>query len=372
MARELKVVDAGDVIAVMSGVRRALKGEGPAVMPYFGVPDDLETEVDDDVAIVIETSGSTSKPKRVALSADGLRASADAAYARLGGTGDWLLAVPTNYIAGVNVLVRAIVAGTAVNVMAGLADGSGVERFVRACATLTHTRRYVSLVPVQLARLLESPDALEPLRRFDRILVGGQAMPAGLTERALEAGLNVSVTYGSTETCGGCVWDGAPIGDTQLEIVDGRIEIASSSLALGYLGAPRRTAAAFHERHGRRWYRTDDLGDVTGGILTVQGRVDDLIASGGVKVSLAEVEAEVRGIPAFEQAVVVAVPHPEWGEVPVVVSTAGMPLEDLRARVAAALGPAAAPHRLLQVDAIPLLPSGKPDRLAIVALARTP
>jgi O-succinylbenzoic acid--CoA ligase len=366
MTRQLVVVNAVDSPAVVTALRAALTADGPAILPHalpetVTVPDTVEQRV----ALVVETSGSTGRPKRVMLSADALLASAAASDAALGGPGDWLLALPLNYIAGLNVVVRSLASDTDLIPM----DGFSVDGFIAAAERLARPLRYTSLVPAQLARLIDADDALETLRRFDRILVGGQAMPVALAAKALELGLNVTRTYGSSETSGGCVWDGLPIGATEVAIIDGRIELAGNTLAEGYLDDPRRTAYAFREHDGKRWYRTDDTGKIIDGVLRVTGRVDDLIVSGGIKVSIAEVEAAVRALPGLGGAVVVGAPHPEWGEAPVVVSTVGMPLDDLRDAVAATLGPAAAPARILLVDVMPMLPSGKPDRLGIAALA---
>jgi O-succinylbenzoic acid--CoA ligase len=247
--------------------------------------------------------------------------------------------------------------------------GFSADRFVEAAAALDGPRRFTSLVPAQLERLIEADAALETLRRFDRILVGGQSAPVSLIARGLELGLNVTRTYGSTETSGGCVYDGLPIGTTEVRIVDGMIEIAGSVLAEGYLDDPRRTAFAFREHDGKRWYRSDDMGEIVDGVLRVIGRVDDVIISGGVKISLSEVEVAVRALPGLADAVVIAAPSAEWGEVPVVVSTVGIEIDTLRDAVAQKLGRPAAPDRLLHIDVIPLLASGKPDRLALAALA---
>jgi o-succinylbenzoate---CoA ligase len=362
VTRELLVVDSRDTVAVAHALRAALTADGPAVFPYEGTPADAPATVEQRVAVVVETSGSTSRPKRVALGADALLASAAAAESALGGPGDWALALPLHYIAGINVVVRALATDSDFT-----ADERGFDagRFAESLGAA----RYTSLVPAQLARLLDLED-IEPLRRLDRILVGGQAMPVALAARALELGLNVTRTYGSSETSGGCVWDGLPLGSTEVRIEDGRVEIAGGVLAHGYLDDPVRTAAAFVEHDGRRWYRTDDTGHLVDGILTVTGRVDDVIVSGGVKVSLAEVEAAVRGMPGLSGAVVVAAPHPEWGETPVVVTEVAVELDDVRDAVALRLGRAAAPSRVIVVPSIPLLGSGKPDRLGIASIAR--
>ncbi len=368
MTRPLVVVDASDRDAVIDALMHALSGDGPAVLPHAGAPAGLPSIVAQRVAVVVETSGSTAKPKRVALSADALLASAAASESRLGGPGQWLLALPAHYIAGVAVLVRSLAAQT--HPVTLPSDSFSVEGFVEAAAQLTGARRFTSLVPAQLSRLLAYPDALEPLRRFDGILVGGQATPADLAAQAVEAGLTVIRTYGSSETAGGCVYDGVPIGDAVVEIVDGRVELGGGMLAEGYLDDESRTAAAFVERNGRRWFRTDDTGLVHGGVLAVTGRVDDVIISGGVKVSLAEVEAVVRALPGMAGAVVVGAPSAQWGDAPIVVSTLAIPIGELRDAVASSLGRAAAPASILVVDAVPMLPSGKPDRLRIAALAR--
>ena len=323
--------------------------------------------VDQRVAVVVETSGSTGRPKRVALSADAVLASAAASIAQLGGPGQWLLALPVHYIAGINVLARSIVSGTE-PVM--IADGSfKPESFIAAASSMNSSPRYTSLVPTQLARLLESDAAIDALRAFDRVLLGGQVAAATLVDSARSAGIAVTRTYGSSETCGGCVWDGSVIGDTRLRITDGRVEVAGSVLAEGYLHDPRRSAGAFRISDGVRWYRSDDLGELHDGILTVFGRADDVIVSGGIKVSLAAVERVVQTLPGQSIAVVIGAPHPQWGEAPVVVTSTAVSLEAVRETVAAALGPEAAPMRVVHVDILPTLASGKPDRLAIASLA---
>jgi O-succinylbenzoic acid--CoA ligase len=316
-------------------------------------------------AVVVQTSGSTGRPKRVALSASALLASAAASDTMLGGPGQWLLCLPAHYIAGINVLVRSFAAQTEPVIMQGAFTASG---FAEAAAELDHPVRYTSLVPAQLSRLLREDAGVEALRRFDRVLVGGQALPQRMHALAIESGINITRTYGSSETSGGCVYDGVPIGDTIARIHNGRVELSGSVLAEGYLDDPERTAEAFVERDGRRWFRTDDAGEVVDGVLHVTGRVDDVIVSGGVKVFLAEVEAVVRSLEGLVDAVVVAAPHAEWGESSVVVHTVGMPLPQLREVVVVRLGPAAAPSRIVLVDELPLLASGKPDRVAIAAL----
>ncbi|WP_258045896.1 AMP-binding protein [Leifsonia shinshuensis] len=322
---------------------------------------------------MIETSGSTGVPKRVALSVDALLASAAASAGAMGGQGQWVLALPAHYVAGAQVLVRSLAAGTE-PVLYGEGHFDPL-RFAALAGELTDDLRYTSLVPVQLARLVDAAEggAREvgsALRRFDGILVGGQALDRGLRERAEMLGARLLTTYGSSETAGGCVYDGAPIGTTLVREVDGLLEISGPTLAEGYLGDPERTSAAFHEEDGVRWYRTGDLGDVHDGRVTVRGRSDNVIISGGEKVLLDSVEQLVRSRPGLGDAVVVAADDPRWGQVPVVVATATADLGGLRALVAEQLGRAAAPARIVTVAELPHLSSGKPDRVAAAGLAR--
>jgi O-succinylbenzoic acid--CoA ligase len=402
VTRTLATVPADDPAAVLRALRAALTGDGPAVLPRAAVaapaaaadadavastaavrralpaPD----RVAQNIALVIETSGSTGVPKRVALSTDALLASAAAsagalagrAGKQISGQGQWLLCLPAHYVAGSNVLVRSIAAGTEPVVMPSGRFDPVVFR--DTALAMTGDERYVSLVPVQLARLVDAAAAdaslLDILRRFDRILVGGQSLRPELRERAVELGLNVTRTYGSSETGGGCVYDGMPIGPVRARAVDGALELAGPVLAEGYLGDPERTAAAFHEADGIRWYRTGDLGTVADdGRVTVLGRADNVIISGGEKVLLDAVERCVRELAGMADAVVVAADSAEWGQVPVVVVAAGATpeLAEIREHVASALGRAAAPARLVAVERMPLLASGKPDRVALRRLA---
>jgi O-succinylbenzoic acid--CoA ligase len=369
MNRGLRAVSDADPAAVLVALRDALAG-GPAILP--GSPrTELPEAVDQRVAVVIETSGSTGVPKRVALSANALLASAAASESSLGGPGQWMLALPTHYIAGINVLVRSLAAG-----FEPVYFGSGhfdATEFAGASRTMDGTLRFTSLVPAQLARIVDAADddldLLAAMRRFDRILVGGQATPPALLARAIELGLNVTRTYGSSETSGGCVYDGIPIGTVEARIVDGQVELAGPVLADGYLGDPATTDAAFAMHGGVRWYRTGDAGEIVDGALRVTGRLDNVIISGGEKVSLDAIERVVHAIDGLVDAVAVGSPSEEWGEVPVVFTSGHATLAEVKAAVIAALGRASAPVALVRVESVPQLPNGKPDRRALTAFA---
>jgi O-succinylbenzoic acid--CoA ligase len=369
MSRGLGVVSDADPAGVMVALRDALAG-GPAILP--GTPrTEPPAAVEQRVAVVIETSGSTGVPKRVALSANALLASAAASESSLGGPGQWMLALPTHYIAGINVLVRSIAAG-----LEPVYFGGGhfdAAEFAAASRVMDAPLRFTSLVPAQLARVVDAADndldLLAAVRRFDRILVGGQATPPALLARAIELGLNVTRTYGSSETSGGCVYDGIPIGTVEVRIVDGQVELAGPMLAEGYLGDPAATDAAFIVRDGVRWFRTGDSGEVVDGALRVTGRLDSVIISGGEKVSLDAIERIVHAMDGLADAVAVRSPSDEWGEVPVVFTSGQATLAEVKAAVIAALGRASAPVALVRVESVPQLPNGKPDRRALTAFA---
>ncbi|SDG77154.1 AMP-binding protein [Microbacterium pygmaeum] len=369
--------DPRDVLRALKG---ALHGAGPAL--GLGMVSDLPADVRPGTAVVVTTSGSTGVPKSVLLSRDALTASALATADRIG-EGAWLLALPASYVAGMQVLVRSIVADREPAVMSGAFTA---QAFTAAALMMVSTDRgiriptYTSLVPAQLTKLLDAAvhdgTVLAALRSFETILIGGQALPAVTLERAVDAGVRVTRTYGSTETSGGCVYDGRPLRGVSVRIAEGEVRIAGPTLADGYLGDRDTTDIVFvRDDAGTRWYRTGDAGLIEDDVLRVRGRIDNVIVSGGLNVSLDRVERIVRGIAGLESAVVVGVTDARWGEASVVVVARGealrrsesVQLEEARAAVAAEIGPHARPKRLILVDDLATLPSGKPDREAIRA-----
>jgi len=306
-----------------------------------------------EVAVVIATSGSTGEPKGVQLSAAALVHSARASLNRLGARpGErWLCPLPTSHIAGLGVLVRSLVAGTAPVVTDRL---DPMELGAPGCA-------FVSLVPTQLRRML---DAGADLAAFRAILAGGAAVPASLLAEARACGARVVTTYGMSETCGGCVYDGVPLDGVQVRTgVDGQIRIGGPVVFSGYRNRPDLTAAALDNG----WFVTSDVGHLgAGGRLTVRGRADEMINTGGEKVAPAEVAAILAGCPGVREAIVFGEPDPQWGErvtaAVVPIDPAAPPnLAQLRAAVRRRMPSYAAPKALILVPELPLLPSGKPD-----------
>ena len=319
----------------------------------------LDRPADPGAAVVVLSSGSTGEPKAVVLSGAAIRAGATATHDRLGGPGHWLLPLPRHYVAGLMVLARAHLAGTQVVPLArDLANLPTVD--------LAAGRHYLSVVPTQLVRALERPELVEALAGLDAVLVGGGAADAALLGRARAAGIPCVTTYGMSETCGGCVYDGVPLDGVDVQVdADGRISIGGPVLLSGYRGRPDLTAEVL----GTGRLRTADRGawatDADGiPRLRVLGRVDDVVVSGGYNVDLAAVEQRAQAWPArgAAEVVVVAVPHPEWGVEVVAVADAPLPHDGLTAWVRAELPVFAAPRRLVVLDRLPRTPSGKVDR----------
>jgi o-succinylbenzoate---CoA ligase len=313
--------------------------------------------VREDTAVVIATSGSTGQPKAVELSAAALTASAAASLRRIGaGPGErWLCCLPTFHIAGIGVLVRSLIAGLEPVIV------PAVSPEILAASGCSH----VSLVPTQLRRLLDAGASPGPIKSA---LLGGAASGDAMLAEARTSGWRVVMTYGMSETCGGCVYDGVPLDDVAVRLgTGGQIEIAGPVLFSGYVGQPALTAAALRDG----WFHTADLGCWRpDGSLSVRGRADDVINTGGTKVVPGEVEAVLGTCDGVADVVVLGLPDPEWGEAVTAFVVAADPADppdagDLRSRVRHAVSVYAAPKRVVVVPEFPLLPSGKPDRAAL-------
>jgi O-succinylbenzoic acid--CoA ligase len=340
-------------------------GGGPAVLPFTDpalrdamAPDE---PAEPGTAVVIATSGSAGAPKGVLLSARALTASAEATHARLGGPGHWLLATPAHYIGGLQVLVRSLLAGTNPVLLTGA--GFRPDDFAAAAARLEGGPRYTALVPTQLVRLLDDGGAgLAAAKTFDAIVVGAAATPPDLRERAADAGVRIVPAYGMSETASGCVYDGVPLDGVRVDLSGDRIRIAGDVLAHGYRLRPDLTAESF----AGGWFTTSDRGvRHDDGRIEVLGRADDMINTGGVKVSANAIERCLRAQPGVRDACVVGVPDPEWGEAVVAMVVARGEHGDLRAAVRAELGAAATPKRIEFGAELPLRGPGKIDRAAV-------
>jgi O-succinylbenzoic acid--CoA ligase len=322
-------------------------------------------EIDSDVAVVVSTSGTTGVPKGALLSATALTASAEATHRRLGGPGRWLLALPAHHVAGLQVLVRSVVAGTTPVAVSTSLDGDELASAVRS---LGSGRRYASLVAAQLDKALLNSDATEALASLDSVLIGGGPMPVEVAEKASAAGVSVVRTYGMSETAGGCVYDGIALDGVRVRIDDGRVVLGGATLAKGYRNPVESDPFA-----EPGWFRTDDLGAVDdSGVLRVLGRVDDAISTGGLTVFPQLVEAALATHPAVADCAVFGVPDDRLGQrvVAAMVVTAGCqppPIAELRAHVMQSLDPTAAPREVHVVDELPRRGIGKVDRRGLAA-----
>ena len=360
--------------------------------------------------LVLRTSGSTTGTGRlIAMSAAALVASARATHDHLGGPGTWVLPLPAHHVAGLQILIRSLLAGTApvmVDTSTGfsptaLADALRSARSVTGPTAGSTTRLYVSLVPTQLVRVLRDPTARRALAEADAVLLGGAAADPSLLARARRAGITVVTTYGMSETGGGCVYDGRPLDGVELAIQDpdadgaGRILLSGPVLAEGYLRDPDeadpdpdgtgRAREGFRHTGAGRVLVTSDRGRLRpDGRLEVLGRLDDVIVTGGVKVEPRYVEEALTGLETVAEACVVGLPDEQWGSVVVaaVVCELATGQEDsgssdgrsrpdgaaLREAIRDRLDGAHAPKRVVILQALPLRPSGKVDRRAVARL----
>jgi o-succinylbenzoate---CoA ligase len=357
--------------AELASALAAALHDGPVVAPFPTDPVERRQAlavlrpdrpvIEADAAVVISTSGSTGRPKAAVLSRAAIRASVAATHHRLGGPGDWVLALPGHHIAGLMVLARTVVAGTlAWPVRTDLRDLPAVA------AELTG-RRYLALVPTQLARARRNPRAWDALATFQAVLVGGGRAQPGLLAHARASGIPVVWTYGMSETCGGCVYDGRPLDGVEVVVVnDGQILIGGPVLFSGYRLRPELTRSSLV--NGR--LATADRGRWVDGRLEVLGRLDAVVITGGLNVDLSAVEVLVQewaGRTGCE-AVVVGVPDAEWGTKIVAVTDGPGDLTELQQLVRRSLPAYAAPRALVQLKQLPRLASGKPDRAVIKAL----
>ncbi len=393
------------VLTVIPLLRAAMAGNGPVLLPVPAGDQretarlvtslaagtamaDWEDDPHDPTALVVATSGSTGVPKGALLPASALIASAQATRHRLAGRrppgggpppGRWLLTLPATHIAGLQVLLRAIAEGTEPTVL-DTAPSFTAERFVRAVNSMPSGPRFTSLVPTQLLRVLTDPDATTALTTFDAVLVGGASTPQALLDDAAQAGVRAVTTYGMSETCGGCVYNGVPLDGVSLSLDvtsgdgrPGRVSISGPVVARGYRDLPRHPSFVQEPGDRFRTFVTEDVAVLTANRWQVVGRVDDVIVTGGIKIDPGIVESVLIRVSGVREVIVTGVPDATWGHAVVAVVVAGPEgppsLDALRKAAAYAHGAAAAPKHLVLVGELPLRGPGKPDRAAVRDIA---
>lgn len=370
---ELSPVDPANPLAIMPALEEALTGQR-ALLPVPAndpartnlLRNTLEpgAPIDDDIALVVSTSGSTGKPKGAMLSPANLISSADATHQALGGEGQWLLAMPTAYIAGIQVLVRSMVAGVE-PAFVDLSRGFNVAEFVARAEELATTgeRTYTALTPMQLAKATSTLKGIDALRTFSAVLVGGAATNPRLLESAAKLRINVVTTYGSSETSGGCVYDGSPIAGARVKIVDGRIHLGGPMVARGY-----RNVDSPDLKDG--WFRTSDAGSLIDDHLTVHGRIDNIIDSGGLKLHPEVLETFLLKVDGVTGACVVGKQDARFGERICAAYSGSATVADIMnafddAEDAGEIARWQVPKEIKVVPALPQLGPGKVDRAAV-------
>ena len=325
--------------------------------------------IDSSIALVVATSGSTGTPKGAQLTAANLVSSADATHRALGGTGQWLLAMPAAHIAGIQVLIRSLVAGVE-PLCLDLSEGFSIPDFACAAHELAATgdRSYTGLTPMQLAKAMDSLEGIEALRTFDAILVGGAATHPQLLESAKKLRITIVTTYGSSETSGGCVYNGQPLDSARVRLGDeGRIYLGGPMIAQGYRNVD--SDAFVVDESGTSWFATSDAGALHDGHLTVTGRLDNILNTGGLKLHPEQLEQHILRVPGVDGVCVAGIPHPRLGQMIVAAYTGWADVGD----ILVALDDSGLPRWQIPKDfkrlaELPTTGPGKVDRLAVTRL----
>jgi len=394
----------GGVLKLASVIGPALDGTGPAVAPIAAGSESFITQTlealrpDDprfplessDIAIVSATSGSTGTPKGVMLSQQALTASATAFGNRFGTNNRWVVSMPAHRIAGIMVLVRSWFHNSPFEIDPSVGGARTFEAAAFAATTMRAVREsnkdgrslMVSLVPTQIARLLESGSVgIEALQSYDLVLSGAAATSQPMLNKLRELGIKVSVSYGMTETCGGCVFDGRPLDGVKIslgtkdDVEPGRVTISGPVAASGYRLRPDLDAVSFISGQ----IQTHDVGKLdSSGLLHILGRLDDVVTVGGVNVALSAVESLIRHHPAIEDVAVIDLQDELWGSIPIAyaVTRTHVPdtsnlISEIQSTIQDQIGRAAVPRTVQFVSALPMLDSGKIDRISLRMQAAT-
>ena len=335
---------------VMALLAEGLAGRGSAL----NFTDHTIESVPTDVSVIVQTTGSSGAPKYVGLSRSALITSARLSLEYLHASpGDlWSLLLPLHHIAGINVLVRSLELGT-----------TPID--LRESRSYTDVD-FTAVVPTQIFSALNGDqELLAHLQSAKTVLVGGAALTGELYQSAVNAGISIARTYGMSETSGGCVYEGRPLGDTQVRISeDGFVEIAGPTIASGYI----EDAATWSESFYEGWLRTSDLGHIdSSGSLSILGRGDDLYISGGEKVSLTAVTKKLEERYSHNSWVAFALDDFKWGQRLVIVVAGENPptQEEVESLLRDTFGSAAKPKQYVTFKTFPLIGIGKIDRLAV-------
>lgn len=348
--REVRLVDpAWSVSELMARIAKALVSDGPAL----ALTPISQSSVNSRIALICSTTGSSGTAKEVGLAATSLLASAKASNAFLGATfgSTWSLLLPLNHIAGINVLIRSLELGTTPTSLIGY-EG----KYPRV--------DFTAIVPTQLFRALNGDEYLrEHLQGAKAVLVGGAALSQELRGAAESAGINLIETYGSTETSGGCIYNGKPLHGVDVKIDESmRISIKGNVLAYSYLNPDLQLT----DNEG--WYRTSDCGRIVDGKVIVDGRADDVVITGGENISLSAIERVISGEFPESQSAAFALPDSEWGQAIhlAVVGLSEANNSRIQELLTKAIAPAAKAKAIHHLQELPLIGIGKVDREELV------
>ena len=334
----LRVSPACEISQLAREITAALVGDGPTL----GFGEISSEHAPSYAAVAIGTSGTTGTSKEVLLSSTALISSARASNKFIGAQSGqtWSLLLPLTHIAAVNVIVRSMELGTT---PIDLRDFDG--EYPKA--------DFTAIVPTQLFRALNGDQhLLSHLKSANAVLVGGAALSQALRNQAELAGIKVITTYGMTETCGGCVYDGTTLDGVEIEIRSGKICIKGSVLA-----------SSIAVNNG--WYETNDLGEYDNDHLVVIGRSDDVIISGGENLSLNAVENSLGLAYPDTQFAAFAVEDPQWGQSLQLAVVGTISDDQIAAHLEKDLGGFAKPKGIHRMTSLPLLGIGKIDRKSL-------
>jgi O-succinylbenzoic acid--CoA ligase len=358
-------IDIDSVIDIL-----AIQHTGDVPLPYVGHRPSLHISSAPDVAVCLETSGSSGRRKIVPLTFTNVASSVRSSRSRLGNGADdrWLVNLPLDHVGGLSIIWRTLEAGGSAAVSPFDSSGAIIERLNPTLA---------SMVPTMVHRLVESnPGALASI---GSVLIGGAALALPLWERCMDEGVRLVPTYGLTEAGSQVAtaapgevkmlagWAGTPLRDMDVVIVGldhepvqpgqtGLIAIEGPAVFDGYLG----------EEFRRGRFITNDIGHLDAeNNLYVEGRIDDVIISGGENVSLGWVAGILRGLTGVDDVCVVGIEDLEWGTVGCAMVVSEYGLESLGMMVEGALQPHERPKRWLEREVIPKLANGKHDLAAV-------
>jgi O-succinylbenzoic acid--CoA ligase len=223
---------------------------------------------------------------------------------------------------------------------------------------------FTAIVPTQLFRALNGDrQLLNHLKNCRAVLVGGAALSDSIRQAAAEAGIEIVTTYGMTETCGGCVYNGTPISGVEVDTSSGAIKIKGPMIAYTYLNDEQ----AWRDSYVDGWFLTNDLGSFINGKLIVEGRADDVIISGGEKVSLSTVEGALQEAFKENEFAAFSIPDVEWGSALHIAIAGDHPIstQEISSYLEKTLGVVAKPKGFLILSALPMIGVGKVDQKAL-------